>query len=414
MNSFPELESLSKLPNVMSDIKQYSIDELCIKVTDGSHFSPKSVSDGFFMPSVKDMETDGFNFTNCKMISKEDYDVLVKNGCKPQIGDVLVAKDGSMLKYVFSIKEDLDIVLLSSIAILRPNQNLIHPEYLVHYLRQESFRKKIIREYSTTGGVPRIVLKNFKKIVITIPSIDKQKEIVRILDNFTALTAELTAELTARKLQYEFYRDKLLSFDHLTPEEEEKTGVRWMTLGSLAEIGTGSYNTNDGLEQGEYPFFVRSQEIRYMNSYEYDETAIITSGDGVGVGKIFHYIEGKYALHQRAYRIHPVLDCIRPRFLFHYMRSTFGSYIMSNAVHASVTSIRRPMLEKYPVPVIPLEEQDRLVMILDRFEALCNDISIGIPAEIEARRKQYEYYRDKLLSFEDLRPTTEVERCSNA
>ena len=174
---------------------------------------------------------------------------------------------------------------------------------------------------------------------------------------------------------------------------------------NLTDNGTGSSNTNEGLDFGKYPFFVRSQEIRYKDTFEYDETAIITSGDGVGVGKIFHFVEGRYALHQRAYRIHVTTDILQPRFLFHYMRSTFEGYIKMNVVHASVTSIRRPMLERYLVPVIPLQEQNRIVEILDKYETLCEDLTNGIPAEIEARRKQYEYYKDKLLSFEEVNPS---------
>jgi type I restriction enzyme S subunit len=136
-----------------------------------------------------------------------------------------------------------------------------------------------------------------------------------------------------------------------------------------------------------------------MNKYEYDETAIITSGDGVGVGKIFHYIEGKYALHQRAYRIHITTDKIIPKYYFYYMKTTFYNYITKEQFKASVQSIRRPMLNKYPVPMPSIKEQQRIVAILDRFEYLCNDITSGLPAEIEARHKQYEYYRDKLLTF---------------
>lgn len=174
-----------------------------------------------------------------------------------------------------------------------------------------------------------------------------------------------------------------------------------MPLGDLAEIGTGSSNTNEGLDSGTYPFFVRSQEVRYKDTFEYDETAIITSGDGVGVGKIFHFVEGKYALHQRAYRIHVISNTLLPKFLFHYMKSSFEKYIKTNAVHASVTSIRRPMLERYPIPIISIQEQKRIIEILDKFETLCDDISKGILAEIKARRKQYDYYMDKLLSFEE-------------
>ena len=178
--------------------------------------------------------------------------------------------------------------------------------------------------------------------------------------------------------------------------------VQWKTLEKIAEIGTGSSNTNEGLETGLYPFFVRSQEPLRKNEYEYDETAIITAGDGVGVGKVFHYVEGKYALHQRAYRIHINVPDVLPRFFFHYMKSTFFKYIQKTMFQSSVPSIRRPMLNTYPVPVPPLSVQEKIVEVLDNFDAICSDLNIGLPAEIEARQKQYEYYRDRLLSFPKL------------
>ena len=175
-----------------------------------------------------------------------------------------------------------------------------------------------------------------------------------------------------------------------------------MALGEIADIGTGSSNTNEELIQGLYPFFVRSQEVRWKNSYEFDETAIITSGDGVGVGKVFHFVEGKYALHQRAYRIHITDDAVFPKYFFHYMKTNFLAHITKNAVHSSVTSIRRPMLEKFIVPVPSMKKQKRIVSILDKFDSLVNDLTSGLPAEIKARRQQYEYYRDKLLTFSSL------------
>ena len=173
-------------------------------------------------------------------------------------------------------------------------------------------------------------------------------------------------------------------------------------MSEIADIGTGNSNTNEELAVGNYPFFVRSQEVRRKNIYEYDETAIITSGDGVGVGKIFHYVEGKYALHQRAYRIHITDKGILPKYYFYYMKNAFLPYIEKNSFHSSVTSIRRPMLNNFPVPIPSLAEQERIIAILDRFDALCNDLASGLPAEIEARRKQYEYYRDKLLTFKEM------------
>ena len=170
-------------------------------------------------------------------------------------------------------------------------------------------------------------------------------------------------------------------------------GVVYFQLSYLADIGTGRHNTNEGLNEGEFPFFVRSQEVRRLNDYDYDEAAIITSGDGVGVGKIFHFINGKYALHQRAYRIHITDSRLNVRFLFHYMKATFFEYIQKTAVNSSVTSVRRPMLNRYPVPVPPLEVQREIVRILDSFTLLTAELT----AELTARKKQYEYYRDELL-----------------
>ena len=228
-----------------------------------------------------------------------------------------------------------------------------------------------------------------------------QREIVRILDNFTALTAALTAELVARKKQYEFYRDKLLTFSD-DIRGGATSDVVWKSLAEIADISTGSSNTDDAVEGGCYPFFVRSQQPLAKDEYEYDEEAIITAGDGVGVGKVFHYINGKYALHQRAYRIHPATDGLLGKYLYHYFVATFPKYIGQQMYKGSVPSIRRPMLNKFQVAIPSLDVQSRIVNVLDNFDAICSDLKIGLPAEIEARKKQYEFYREKLLAFHEI------------
>jgi len=275
------------------------------------------------------------------------------------------------------------------------NVDYFNIHYLKHVLRSNDIRKQIKK---TASGVTRynVSKKRFAKVCIPIPPLDVQNEIVRILDTFTSHAAELQAELQARKEQYEYYRNKLLTFD------KDDKNVKWVKLKEYAEIGTGSSNTQDELSIGLYPFFVRSQIVRRNNEYEFDETAIITSGDGVGVGKIFHYVEGKYALHQRAYRIHVLNEKIIPKFLFHYMRCEFYNYITKNAYTSSVTSIRKPMLLNFPIPILSMSEQQRIVSILDKFEALVNDLTEGLPAEIAAVQEQYEYYRNKLLTFKDV------------
>lgn len=107
-----------------------------------------------------------------------------------------------------------------------------------------------------------------------------------------------------------------------------------LPLAELADIGTGSSNTNEGEDDGAYPFFVRSQDPLRKNTYEFDETAIITAGDGVGVGKVYHYIEGKYALHQRAYRIHITSGEVIPKYYFYYMKAKFLPYIKNRCTKA--------------------------------------------------------------------------------
>ncbi|HGB5276999.1 TPA: restriction endonuclease subunit S [Salmonella enterica subsp. enterica serovar Mississippi] len=253
------------------------------------------------------------------------------------------------------------------------------------------------RKNTTMSSFASVDMDGFKKFLIPLPCPDNpekslaiQSEIVRILDKFTALTAELTAELTARKKQYNYYRDQLLSFD-----EGE---VEWKTLGEVAVIGTGNHDTQDAIEHGKYIFYARGREPLKLNVFDFDETAIITAGDGAGVGKVFHYAKGKYALHQRAYRIVPNAF-MNPRFVYHYITAYFFTYIQKASVSSSVTSLRRPMFLKFPIPVPPSEEQARIVEILDKFDTLTNSITEGLPREIELRQKQYEYYRDLLFSF---------------
>ena len=303
---------------------------------------------------------------------------------------VLIPRKGSLNKLYYV---DVPFWTVDTIFYTEIGDRLI-PKFFYHFLATQHLEKR-----NQAGGVPSLTQRMLNEIKIPVPPLEVQREIVRVLDSFQSLEAELETELEAelekRRLQYAYYRDSLLNF----PDME---GVRRIPMGELTSIGTGSRNTNEAVEGGEYPFFVRSQQLLAIDEYEFDESAVITAGDGVGVGKVFHFVEGKYALHQRAYRIRVTSAELLPKFLFHYIRNDFARYLATTSVHASVTSLRKPMFEKYPVPIPPLHEQERIVSILDKFDALLNDLSIGLPAELNARRKQYEYYRDRLLTFEEM------------
>ncbi|EHY5008876.1 restriction endonuclease subunit S [Escherichia coli] len=179
--------------------------------------------------------------------------------------------------------------------------------------------------------------------------------------------------------------------------------VEWVTLGSMADIGTGSSNRQDESENGIYPFYVRSKNILKSDTFEFDEVAIVIPGEG-GIGDIFHYVEGKYALHQRAYRIRITTNAVDTKFLYYFMSSSFKQYILTKSVGATAISIRKPMLEGFKVPIPSpdnpeksLAIQSEIVRILDTFTALTAELT----AELDMRKKQYNYYRDQLLSFKD-------------
>ena len=271
-------------------------------------------------------------------------------------------------------------------------RHCLDPKYVAYFFQSGSFQEQKKR-YITGAKVRRISGESLGKIHVPVPPLEVQREIVRVLDKFTQLEAELEAELEARRRQYEHYRAILLSFGNK---------IEWTTLGNIATIGTGSHDTKNAVPDGEYVFYARGREPLLLDSFDFDENAIITAGDGVGVGKVFHFATGKYALHQRAYRIAPHKG-VDARYVYHYLVSDFSNYLKQTSVHASVTSLRRPMFIKYPIPLPALEEQRHIVSILDRFDSLVNDLSIGLPAELAARRKQYEYYRDQLLTFEEKR-----------
>lgn len=158
-----------------------NINEICSLVTDGAHNSPKSVDQGAYMASVKDFTDYGLDFSSCRMISENDYEKLRSQGCVPEINDILVGKDGARyFEDIIIYKQAEKPALLSSIAILRADRNKVLPEFLYYTLKSPSVRKDVRENYGSGSAIPRIVLKDFKRMPISFPSIDEQKKIVSI------------------------------------------------------------------------------------------------------------------------------------------------------------------------------------------------------------------------------------------
>lgn len=165
----------------MTEWREVKLENVCIKITDGSHWSPKNQESGYPMASVKDMGESELDLSSCRKISKTDFEELVRQDCKPKVGDVLIAKDGSYLKQIFDVKKEQDVVILSSIAIIRPNKQSVTPRFLKYVFKNPTFQEMVSNNYVSGAVIPRIVLKDFCKIPFSLPPLDVQKRIAGIL-----------------------------------------------------------------------------------------------------------------------------------------------------------------------------------------------------------------------------------------
>lgn len=159
-----------------------TISEVCSLVTDGSHYSPKSCDNGEYMVSVKDFKGFGFDFSNCKHISSSDYEKMKASGCIPECGDILIGKDGArFFEDIIIYNQPEKPALLSSIAILRCNSDIILPQFLYYICKNPVFKKDVRDNYGSGSAIPRIVLKDFKRMPISYPDLDEQRRIVASL-----------------------------------------------------------------------------------------------------------------------------------------------------------------------------------------------------------------------------------------
>ena len=167
----------------MEEWKECRLGEICTKITDGSHFSPQACQTGYPMFSVKDMLEYGFDYSNCKHISAKDFESMKNGDCVPRKGDILVAKDGSFLKQIFECKETKKEAILSSIAMFRPNQDFITPTFLCYLLKSPKVYNYIASNCVSGSALPRIVLKDFKKVSMQVPPLPTQQKIAAILSS---------------------------------------------------------------------------------------------------------------------------------------------------------------------------------------------------------------------------------------
>ena len=249
-------------------------------------------------------------------------------------------------------------------------------------------------------------ISTYSKFQIPIPPLPIQQEIVNILDKFTLLEAELEAELEARKKQYEYYRNELLNF--------EGKDVEWKTIKDVCIFSNGKGHEKNIVDSGSYivvnsKFISSNGKVRKYSNTQIcplfiDEVLMVMSDlpNGKALAKCFLVDQDdKYTLNQRICSLRPKnKNELISKFLLYISNRNPQLLWFDNGVDQ--TNLRKDDILDITIPIPPLAEQQRIVDILDKFDALVNDISIGLPAEIAARRKQYEYYRGKLLDFKNI------------
>lgn len=312
--------------------------------------------------------------------------------------------------------------------------NTFNLDFLKHLLRSYEVRSQIAK---TANGVTRfnISKKLFANIMIPVPPIEVQEEIVRILDSFSDYAAELQAELQARKQQYEYYRNLLLTFNPSAygcgTDDEQKDGVttwgghnykiQWKKLGDVFEMRNGytpSKNNSEFWVGGTIPWF-RMDDIRENGRILSDSIQHITPSaiKGKGLFEANSFILattatiGEHALiiadslaNQRFTNLKvrkSLSNLLVTKFIYYYM-FIVDDFCKKNTNVSGFASVDMDKLKRMPFPIPPLELQEKIVAILDRFETLVNDLTNGLPAEIAAVKDQYEYYRNKLLTFKKL------------
>lgn len=352
------------------------------------------------------------NGKDYKKLSKGKYPVYGSGGIMTYVSDylydkpsVLIPRKGSIDKLYYTEEPfwNVDTIFYTDIDTTK-----VIPQYVYFCLQSEH-----LEQYNTAGGVPSLTQKVLNKVMLPVPPLEVQREIVRVLDTFTLLTAELTAELTARKKQYIFYRDKMLNFgdkapiyqlselcesiadgDHMPPPKSD-AGIPFITISDVTEYHDIDYKNTMHVPESYYNSLAEKRRPR-----KGDILYTVVGSYGIPV-----CIEDnkKFVFQRHIAILRPNNAIVKSRYLFHAMQSTdFKIQADKAAKGAAQKTIALSSLAKMYMPVPDMNVQERIVNVLDNFEDICTDLKIGLPAEIKARQKQYGYYRDKLLSFKEL------------
>lgn len=358
-----------------------------------------SESEGAITLSPSNIINGNIVYDKCSYISWAKYEESPE--IMAEVGDVVFTKTASVGKTAYIENMPKEMTINPQLVLLKNFRGI--SKYLAYILKTTCFQNEV-KKITGVGSVPNVPQSSLAKIKIPLPPIEVQTEIVRILDKFTSLEAELEAELDCRKRQYEYYRDKLLSFDNVGGQE--------VTIGKIGDIGRicmckrimkNQTNSESGIPFYKIGTFGKvadayiSNEVyeEYKKLYSYPKKGdILMSASGtIGRTVVFN---GEPSYFQDSNIVW--VDNDETKVLNSYL-NYYYQIIEWKTQGGTIKRLYNNLLAGATIKYPSLEEQHRIVSILDRFESLTTSLQTGLPAEISARRQQYEHYRDKLLTF---------------
>ena len=352
-------------------------------------------------------------------IDKQKYEELKRFAVHP--GEMIVSCSGTIGK-TFVIPENAPEGVINQALLKLTPTSRINVFYLQYFF--DNTISKILNSVARGGAIKNVPsVEELKAIKIPIPTLEVQQRLVEVLDNFEKICSDLNiglpAEIEARQKQYEYYRDKLLTFAEtgntiLSRAEQSRAeqsralikllqyvfGYAMLPLSEVANVFRGEYITKKNENAGNIPVILGGQEpAYYIDRANHIGEIVAVARSGASAGFVSYWNEPIFITDGFGYEAKK--EVVAPRYLYYVLKNKEAE-LNGMKRGAGVPHVSGERLGEINLPVPPIEEQKRVVSILDRFDAICNDLTSGLPAETEARQRQYEHYRDKLLNFKEL------------
>lgn len=353
----------------------YKLDEIVEFLNGKGHEKNISENGKYIVVNSKFISTDG----EVKKFSNEQICPLYKDNVLMVMSDL---PNGRALAKCFYVEEDNRYTLNQRICALKvKDKTLLSPRFLYYYLNRN---KQLLR---FDNGVDQTNLKkdDILNVRVAVPPLEVQDEIVHVLDDFMLLSAELSAELKARRSQYEYYRNHLI-------KETNKTEYKDLTLQDILKIKNGKDYKH--LRKGKYPVYGTGGIMTYVDEFIYDKPSVLIPRKG-SLDKLY-YVEEPFWNVDTIFYTEINEDEVIPKYVYYYLQN---EHLEKLNIAGGIPSLTQTTLNKVKIKIPSKEVQEKIINVLDNFDKICSDFNIGIPGEMDARKKQFEFYRNLLLTF---------------